>query len=281
MAGRECRSDLVPPDLRVDDDAVQVEDDGLDQEGDPFERAVPPVAARRHVRVPARALVATPVLAVVLLFAGVLFLTVTGIGAGRPSAAANNVSAKTAIASAIASAPLSTCNFDLEGHEAMAALDLDRELAELDALPADDLATGARAFARDRDTDVDHARARSGSARGACSANSGRPPQHPAFRVGVGAEPGQGLIDDRQDLGRDRVLERRLRPPAAPSHPVLPVIEPDLRTAWSPTAARLAHGCHRRSVGSTVAAPRSGPRRRSGTVERCTSGPATLAGASS
>ena len=39
---------------------------------------------------------------------------------------------------------------DLERHQAVAALDLDRELAELDALPAHDLATRARAFARDR-----------------------------------------------------------------------------------------------------------------------------------
>ena len=52
MGGRECLARLVPPDLRIDEDAVEIEDDRLDQRAGPrvgrAERAAdarPPLAA--------------------------------------------------------------------------------------------------------------------------------------------------------------------------------------------------------------------------------------------
>ena len=103
-------------------------------------------------------------------------------GTGRPSTAANSAWANPAMSSATSSTPLSTCDLDLECDEAVAALDLDAEFTELDAVPADDLAAGARALALDVDPDVELDEAARRRARRAGIGRWGRRPTRPSTR---------------------------------------------------------------------------------------------------
>ena len=70
----------------------------------------------------------------------------------------------------------------------MAALDLDRELAELDPLPAHDLATRARALTRDADTDVDQDEPAQGRREERVARPAGRRPRSPST-PGSGSAP--------------------------------------------------------------------------------------------
>ena len=134
-----------------------------------------------------------------------------------------SASAKAAIASAVVVGAVEDLALDLERHEAMAALDLDRQLAELDALPADDLAAGARALARDVHPDVDLERARSAVGDEQHVARTRVvAPRHPALGVGLGAErPASAASTTARTLGATESLNgafarqplHRIRPP--------------------------------------------------------------------
>jgi len=79
---------------------------------------------------------------------------------------------------------------DLECHQAVTALDLDRELAELHAVPAHDLAARTRPFARDRDPNGYLDQPCGGRREQEVSHRGVVAPHDPAFRITLGAERG-------------------------------------------------------------------------------------------
>ncbi len=77
--------------------------------------------------------------------------------------------------------------FERDAQDPVAALHLDRQVAELHPVPADELAAGARALARDVDPDVDLGQARVGRREDRVAHRRVVAPGHPALRVRVRA----------------------------------------------------------------------------------------------
>ena len=202
VLGREPDADLVPPDLGIHEDPVQVEDDRVDQLSAPFGGGRSGTgsaasfglgrsgAGRGHDRHRSR----PPIDGVV--HAEHEFRDGVGVRVG----AAQDVA------------------LDLEVDQSMATLDLDRHLAELDPTPTDELAGGPWTLARDVDADVDLGQAR--RLRDEQRIADGRivAPDDPALGVDIGAQHGQRRLDRRDDLGSHRILARRGGAPIAQAH---------------------------------------------------------------
>ena len=123
----------------------------------------------------------------------------------------------------------------------MAALHLDPELAELDPVPAHDLATGPRTFARDVDPDIELDEAALAGRQDNIANRRIVAPHNPAIGIAPGAEHDQGRIHDGLDLGRDRILGRRALAPLAESHPTSRTVRVIRVIPVDRLVARLAH----------------------------------------
>ena len=239
VVGRERRADLVPPDLRIDQDAIEIEDDARDRGHVPFEadrrdvdaaagdswpHGLGRVLAADAVASPWRRRLARAVAAdaVPPAAAGRAPLPVAerpgpmaarrggvpGVaGAGRPSTAAKSTWAKPAMASAVASAPLRTW---------VSTWKLIRRWPPWISSPSSPsctrfqrttlpLARGPSPGDVDPDVELDQAARRRREDHVADARVVA--PDHPAVRIARRAEHAERRIDDRLDLGRDRILD--------------------------------------------------------------------------
>ena len=209
----ERLTDLVPPDLGVDEDAVEVEDDRAVQVRPP-----PVAAAAAGLGGPASS---RPVRA--LGRAPGRPTTVAGRLTVRPSIGGEQVEGEAGDGVGVVVGALEDLALHLEAQQAVATGDLHRQLAGLDPVPADELAGGARALLGDVDPDVDLEEAGVGRDRGGCSGRPGRRPTPPSTRdrrsapiaVMTGSMTAMTLdvIESRCGVRASPVAEAHRRPP--------------------------------------------------------------------
>ena len=127
----------------------------------------------------------------------------------------------------------------------MPTLDLDRELPDLQAVPADEAAGRARPLPRHVDPHVDLEDARGGHREDEVADRRVLAPGDPAIGVGSGAEQVERARDGGHDLGRHGVLPRRHVAPLAQPHR-----RPSLGSSGLPTSlegeASTRRSCRRR-----------------------------------
>ncbi len=208
--GGEVHPHLVPPDLGVHEDAIEIEDDAP-RSGS---RSLRGRGSRHRLR-----------------------RRGTGFARGRlgshrargdrkgsgPSvdSGEEGPGEAAAIASPIASTPVSTWASAWKVTRRWPAWISTASSPSWTRIPADDLGRGSRTLARDVDPDVDLDESAGDRDEHQVADRRVVAPHDPAFRVRLGAEGHDRRSDDCDDLGRGRVLHRRMRAPLAESHPTL------------------------------------------------------------
>ena len=210
----------VPPRLRVDEDAVEVEDHRADA-GDKLPERIDSLP-RRAGRHPAPARRVRPSLVVC---------------AGRRPAVDRAVDDLQEATDPVGLSVHAPQDRALHGraHEAVPALHLHGEVADLHARPADQLARCSRTLLGNVDADGHHAEAGFGGRHHAPPRRRLLAPADPALGVAGRAERGEHRLHDGHHLRRDPVAGRRRRDPLA---------EPHVRSSCENHAVRPRRGYH-------------------------------------